>query len=102
MEIRPTDMATRDLLDGYTSERSELASKIQSLHIFFSLLIPDMSHEEKQLLDGAMVTCYQEKGITHDNLSLTDPEHPGKYKKMPILGDLHEVLMRKADVWRIY
>ena len=65
MEIRPTDMETRDLLDGYTSERSELASKIQSLHIFFSLLIPDMSHEEKQLLDGAMVTCYQEKGITH-------------------------------------
>lgn len=34
MEIRPTDMETRDLLDGYTSERSELASKIQSLHIF--------------------------------------------------------------------
>lgn len=101
MEIRPTDMETRDLLDGYTSERSELASKIQSLHIFFSLLIPDMSHEEKQLLDGAMVTCYQEKGITHDNLSLTDPEHPGKYKKMPILGDLHEVLMRKEECRRM-
>ena len=101
MEIRPADMETRDLLDGYTSERSELASKIQSLHIFFSLLIPDMSHEEKQLLDGAMVTCYQEKGITHDNLSLTDPEHPGKYKKMPILGDLHEVLMRKEECRRM-
>ena len=95
------EMETRDLLDGYTSERSELASKIQSLHIFFSLLIPDMSHEEKQLLDGAMVTCYQEKGITHDNLSLTDPEHPGKYKKMPILGDLHEVLMRKEECRRM-
>ena len=60
-----------------------------------------MSHEEKQLLDGAMVTCYQEKGITHDNLSLTDPEHPGKYKKMPILGDLHEVLMRKEECRRM-
>lgn len=57
--------------------------------------------EVKQLLDGAMVTCYQEKGITHDNLSLTDPEHPGKYKKMPILGDLHEVLMRKEECRRI-
>lgn len=55
MEIRPADMETRDLLDGYTSERSELASKIQSLHIFFSLLIPDMSHEEKQLLDALIV-----------------------------------------------
>ncbi|MFR2213386.1 MAG: hypothetical protein ACLS61_05970 [Ruminococcus sp.] len=35
--------------------------KIQSLHIFFSLLVPDMTHEEKQLLDEAMVICYQEK-----------------------------------------
>lgn len=66
-------METRDLLDGYTSERSELASKIQSLHIFFSLLIPDMSHEEKQLLDGARLLAI-ENGITHDNLSLTDPD----------------------------
>lgn len=53
-----------------------------------------MSHEEKQLLDGAMVTCYQEKGITHDNLSLTDPEHPGNTKDADS-GDLHEVLMQR-------
>lgn len=30
-----------------------------------------------------------------------DPEHPGKYKKMPILGDLHEVLMRKEECRRM-
>lgn len=101
MEIRPTDNATSDILDGYVVERSELATKIQSLHIFFSLLIPDMSHEEKQLLDEALVITYQEKGITHDNQSLIDPEHPGRYKKMPILGDLHEVLMRKEECRRI-
>ena len=70
MEIRQSDKATSELLDGYVSERSELAVKIQSLHIFFSLLVPDMTHEEKQLLDEAMVICYQEKGITHDNQSL--------------------------------
>ena len=51
MEIRQSDKATSELLDGYVSERSELAVKIQSLHIFFSLLVPDMTHEEKQLLD---------------------------------------------------
>lgn len=51
MEIRPTDRTASEILDGYTVGRSELAMKIQSLHIFFSLLIPDLSHEEKQLLD---------------------------------------------------
>lgn len=80
MEIRQSDKATSELLDGYVSERSELAVKIQSLHIFFSLLVPDMTHEEKQLLDEAMVICYQEKGITHDNQSLFDPMCPGCYR----------------------
>lgn len=101
MEIRQSDKATSELLDGYVSERSELAVKIQSLHIFFSLLVPDMTHEEKQLLDEAMVICYQEKGITHDNQSLFDPMCPGCYRKMPILGDLQEVLLRKEECKRL-
>ena len=101
MEIRQSDKVTSELLDGYVSERSELAVKIQSLHIFFSLLVPDMTHEEKQLLDEAMVICYQEKGITHDNQSLFDPIKPGCYRKMPILGDLHEVLLRKEECKRL-
>ena len=101
MEIRPADTATSDILDGYMAERSELALKIQSLHIFFSLLIPDMTHEEKQLLDEALVITYQEKGITHDNQSLEDPVRPGHYRRMPILGDLHEVLMRKPECRRL-
>ena len=101
MEIRPADTSASDLLDGYTVERSELALKIQSLHIFFSLLIPDLSHEEKQLLDEALVLTYGKKGITHDNQSLIDPEHPERYKEMPILGDLHEVLLRKDECRRM-
>ena len=101
MEIRQSDKATSELLDGYVSERSELAVKIQSLHIFFSLLVPDMTHEEKQLLDEAMVICYQEKGITHDNQSLFDPMCPGCYREMPILGDLQEVLLRKEECKRL-
>lgn len=101
MEIRQSDKATSELLDGYVSERSELAVKIQSLHIFFSLLVPDMTHEEKQLLDEAMVICYQEKGITHDNQSLFDPMCPGCYREMPILGDLQEILLRKEECKRL-
>ena len=67
-------------------EYSELAAKIQDLHIFFSLLIPDMSHEEKQLLDEALVLTYQQKGITHENESLVDPENRNNIKEMPVLG----------------
>ena len=51
MEIRKVDRSVNELLDGPGIQLSELAAKIQQLHIFFSLLIPDMSHEERQLLD---------------------------------------------------
>lgn len=101
MEIRHSDNAVNDILDGQTAKRSELAVKIQSLHIFFSLLIPDMSYEEKQLLDEALIVTYKGKGITHDNESLWDAEKPGAYKEMPILGDLYEVLMKKPETRRL-
>ena len=95
MEIRKQDRGTSELLDGAAMERSELAAKIQDLHIFFSLLIPDMSHEEKQLLDEALVMAYSEKGITHDNESLIDPEKPDQYRMMPVLGDVYRILHEK-------
>lgn len=44
MEIRKVDNSVNELLDGPTLDASALAGKIQRLHIFFSLLIPDMSH----------------------------------------------------------
>ena len=78
-----------------------LAGKIQRLHIFFSLLIPDMSHEEKQLLDEALIKTYARKGITHKNESLTDPQHPEQYKKMPILEDVYNVLLESEDTKRL-
>mgnify|MGYP006922503185 CR=1 FL=1 len=36
-----------------------------------------MTHEERQLLDEAMIQTYNQKGITHNNESLPDPEAPG-------------------------
>lgn len=99
MEIRRIDNTANELLDGPELNKSLLAAKIQRLHIFFSLLIPDMSYEEKQLLDEAMVQTYAEKGITHQNESLEDG--PGGYVEMPILGDLHAVLLKKAETRRL-
>ena len=101
MEIRKIDHTSSELLDGPMPEQSELAAKIQKLHIFFSLLIPDLSNEERQLLDEAIVTTYRNKGITYDNASLDDPAHPGQYREMPILGDLHTVLSAAPETRRI-
>lgn len=101
MEIRRVDRSVNELLDGPSIQLSELAQKIQMLHIFFSLLIPDMTHEERQLLDESLIRTYNKKGITHDNDSLEDPDHPGQYRPMPVLGDLHEVLTESAATRRM-
>ncbi|MBQ8731587.1 MAG: TraM recognition domain-containing protein [Oscillospiraceae bacterium] len=101
MEIRPTDRSVDELLDGTPIEKSELAAKIQQLHIFFSLLIPDMNHEERQLLDEALIKTYNGKGITHDNDSLEDPDNPGHYREMPILGDLYDILITTPETKRL-
>ena len=95
------DKSVDELLDGPGVERSLLAAKIQRLHVFFSLLIPDMNHEERQLLDDALIRTYAKKGITHENSSLDDPTHPGQYREMPILGDLYEVLKESTDTKRL-
>ena len=101
MEIRKVDKSVDELLDGGGVERSELASKIQQLHIFFSLLIPDITHEERQLLDEALIRTYAEKGITHDNDSLINPDKPDQYREMPILGDLYNVLIASPETKRL-
>ena len=94
MEIRRTLSPEMELIDemDYNSEDSLLSRKIQQLLIFFSLLIPDMSNEEEQMLDEALVRTYRQFGITHDNDSLYADKAHTRYKRMPILDDLHKLL----------
>lgn len=101
MAIRKADKSAEELLDGNSLEKSELAAKIQRLHIFFSLLIPDMTHEEKQLLDEALIETYAQKGITHDNDSLYDSEDTEQYREMPVLGDLYNILIEDSQTKRM-
>ena len=101
MEIRKVDTSINELLDGPAIQLSALAEKIQHLHIFFRLLIPDMSYEESQLLDEALIVTYQKKGITHDNGSLEDPKNPGHYREMPVLGDVYEILKQSPETVRM-
>ena len=105
MEIRHTLTPEMELIDelDYSEPTSMLAQKVQQLMIFFSLLIPDMSNEEEQLLDEALIKTYADFGITHDNDSLyIDKEaNPPVMKKMPILGDLHKNLLGNKMTERI-
>ncbi len=101
MEIRKVDSSANDILDGPQTEKSELAAKIQRLHIFFSLLIPDMTHEERQLLDEALIQTYNQKGITHNNDSLPDPDYPERYREMPVLEDVFNILKGNPDTKRL-
>ena len=105
MEIRHTLAPEMELIDemDYSDMDSMLARKIQQLMIFFSLLIPDMTNVEEQLLDEALIKTYGEFGITHDNASLYEDMTmvPPKMKKMPILGDLHRHLLENPLTERV-
>ena len=105
MEIRHTISPEMELIDelDYSEMDSLLAQKIQQLMIFFSLLIPDMTNEEEQMLDEALIRTYGKFGITHDNDSVYEDRNavPPKIKTMPILGDLHEELQKNEMTKRI-
>lgn len=105
MEIRHTIAPEMELIDAmdYVELGSMLANKIQQLMIFFSLLIPDMTNEEEQLLDEALIKTYADYGITHDNESVYEDAtvSPPKMKQMPILGDLHKHLLENKMTERI-
>jgi len=103
MEIRPVDTAAAELIDEVVLDRSLLATKIDRLHIFFSLLIPDMNHEERQLLDETIIRTYHGFGIHHDNESLIDPTDPEgqRFKRMPTIGDLYKLLAERDETKRM-
>lgn len=105
MSIRHTISPEMELIDDvdYNDMDSMLAKKIQQLMIFFTLLIPDMTNEEEQMLDEALIKTYNEFGITHDNSSLYEDMTviPPIMKKMPILGDLHKHLQENPMTSRI-
>lgn len=102
MEIRKRRASGSDVVDGVSeaAKGSILIAKIQQLHRFFSLLFPDITPTETQLLDDTMVKTYAKFGITSRNKSLWDPKRPGEYKPMPVLGDLHEELGKTGEAGR--
>lgn len=94
MEIRQTPVPEDKEDQIGVNNTSALMVKIQRLHEFFSLLIRDISFDEVQILDEALIETYKRFGISADNASLLNPDNPLEYKTMPILGDLQETLFK--------
>ena len=105
MEIRHTTSPEMQLIDeiDYNEMVSMLARKIQQLLTFFGLLIPDMTNEEEQMLDEALIKTYADFGITHDNATIYEDmsAFPPRMKQMPILSDLHKHLQENPMTARL-
>lgn len=100
MEIRNIDRTVEMLISGDEIGKDPLLmKKIDQLNVFFDLLIPDMSYEERQIMDEGLMVTYQKKGITSDNTSLLRDANKQIYKEMPTIGDLYNTLKEtpKAD-----
>ena len=95
MEIRKTSLSTDREIKADTREDSVLADHIQNLMVSFTLAKDDISQDDLNLLDGAIIRTYEKFGINFDNKSLTNER--GELKKMPTLRDLKEELLSKEE-----
>lgn len=95
MEIRKTSLSTDYEIKGETRDDSILAEKMQKMMIFFSLVKSDITQNELNILDSAVIRTYNKFGINFDNSSLF--QENGKFKKMPTLCDLYEELLSKSE-----
>ena len=95
MEIRKTTLSTDREIKEDTREDSVLADHIQNLMVSFTLAKNDITQDELNLLDGAVIRTYEKFGITFDNKSLVDEQ--GRFKKMPTLKDLKEELLSREE-----
>ena len=90
-------------LDGSSSyeNTSYLAEKVATLLEFLELHIKDITLEEKQILNEAILETYRRKGINKGNASLWKDKEHTKLKRMPTLKDLVKVLDEKEENKRL-
>ncbi len=87
-----------------------LQSKIGKLNGFFSLVLPDITQEEKNLLEEKIIECYANKNITFDDASLyyecdnarlITAKRFKRSKDMPILMDLYDLIKKDKKLNRL-
>lgn len=74
-----------DLSNIYDKNENQLGLKILSLHSLFKIIMGELTPTQEALLDRALVTTYQRKGITQD------PETQSK--EPPLMEDLYKTLI---------
>ena len=99
MEIRKTSLSTDYEIKADTRNDSILAEKLQSLMIFFTLIKNDITQDELNLLDSAVIRTYETFGITFDNASLYNED--GNFKRMPTLKDLYSELCSREETKKL-
>lgn len=78
-KINPFDLTTTD------PEPDELSNKILDLHSLMKVIMGELTPAQDALLDRALVSTYQQKGITQD---------PETFKNQPpLLEDLYKVFI---------
>lgn len=102
MEIRPVVNPIAEFLDETDMAEGDswLSQKTSQLLTFFHILIPDLTNEEEQLADEAIIKTYNRFNITHDNDSIYQPGTK-TIRKMPIIGDLFEELKANPETRRV-
>lgn len=85
----PIKLNPFDLSGLYEEGENELGLKILSLHGLLRVIMGELDSEQDALLDRALVTTYQQKGITQD------PET--QKKEPPLMEDLYKTLLGAED-----
>ncbi len=99
MEIRKTTLSTDHEIKKDTRNDSILAEHIQNLMVFFSLAKKEITQDELNLLDAAVIRTYAKFGIGFENSSLFDEN--GEFKKMPTLKDLYNELLSREETKKL-
>lgn len=105
LDIYPRDESADEEVYGTSGNRSYLEEKVETLIEWIEMKTGKLLPEDKTLLNIAIHETYKRPPfcITPDNESLydpTDPEHK-RFKQMPIIEDLYNVLMENEKTQRI-
>lgn len=101
MDIYPRDESADEEVYGTSGNRSYLEEKVETLIEWIEMKTGKLSPEDNTLLNIAIHETYARSpfNITSDNESLYDPTDPfhHRFKMMPIIEDLYNVLMEKRE-----
>lgn len=95
-EIMPMYSPEQELLAGETyTEKSWLIEKVDFLKTWFAYIINDMTQSKKAMLEKVLFELYEDFGITIDNSSLYEDENKNILKRMPIMQDFYEKIIKE-------